>query len=197
MLRYIFGLTVVGSLYTGCTKTNSSPAAHAPIMASDPERKSPTLHSAVTRTESSTNVSENLDQFEAPPVAQTQMSEPIDKALDCLRPDIFSDSHSRKKVFDGRYGANAATFSLLPTTQQSPLEACGLSAALQALSELQCDDGSHPFSDSNHAHAARTGNTGPGGRCDSVIDLYEVPCSEERYLVHVDMYFCGPDNQGK
>ncbi len=197
VLCYVFGLTVAGSLCMGCTKTNSAIAAHAPVTPSDPGRVSPTTHSAVASPQSSTTTSEGLEQSQTPPIAKAPLPDPIDKALDCQRSDLFSDSHSRKRVFDGRYGANAVTFSEVPTTQQSPLEACGLSAALQALSELQCDDGSHPFSDSSRAHAARTGNTGPGGRCNSVIDLYVVPCSEERYLVHLDMYFCGPDSQGK
>mgnify|MGYP000184427269 CR=1 FL=1 len=42
------------------------------------------------------------------------------------------------------------------------------------------------------AHASRAGNVGPGGRCDSIIDRYEVPCAEKTYAVYVDSYVCLP-----
>jgi hypothetical protein len=56
---------------------------------------------------------------------------------------------------------------------------------------MTCDDGKNPFQgDLSAAHASRRGSIGPGGRCEKIIDLYEVPCSGGRVEVYADMYIC-------
>ncbi len=93
-------------------------------------------------------------------------------------------------VRDDALHAEASRFSQLGTTTSTPVEACGIEGQLQALLRMTCDDGSSPFSSAAQAHDARSGNLGAGGRCGSIIDLYQVPCPEATYPVHIDMYVC-------
>ena len=94
-------------------------------------------------------------------------------------------------AYETRRGLGATRFSELETSQQKPLEECGLENVLRRLATLQCDDGSNPFGGNmGAAHASRAGNTGPGGRCGSIIDLYQAACPEGPYEVYADMYFC-------
>jgi hypothetical protein len=75
----------------------------------------------------------------------------------------------------------------------TPPEECGLKTVLFRLVALRCDNGSNPFGkDLRVAHASRTGSFGPGGRCDSIIDRYDVPCPERTYQVFADGYVCPP-----
>jgi hypothetical protein len=98
-------------------------------------------------------------------------------------------------IYAGRTGHDSTRFSQLNTSLQRPLEECGLRAILQRLATLTCDDGSSPFKgDLRAAHASRAGNLGPGGRCGSIVDQYDVPCREKTYAVHADMYLCTEKN---
>ena len=67
---------------------------------------------------------------------------------------------------------------------------CGAGAANRWLIALRCDDGSQPLSSIRDAERARTGSVGPGGRCQSIIDRYELPCPERSYTLFVDDYVC-------
>ena len=58
------------------------------------------------------------------------------------------------------------------------------------LAKLRCEDGSTPIRDHDTAEAARVGNVGKGGRCGSIIDLYQVKCPEATYELFVDGYVC-------
>lgn len=72
---------------------------------------------------------------------------------------------------------------MLPTLSQF-----GLPGLLTALA---CEGGRNPFNGNLHAaHASRRGNVGPDGRCGSILDVYEVPCTEQTYDVYADMFFC-------
>jgi hypothetical protein len=107
-----------------------------------------------------------------------------------MGPVLVSES-----VYTGRGGLDAVRFSELNSTKQRPLEECGLRTVLQRLATLTCDDGSNPFKgDLQSAHQSRAGNVGPGGRCDSILDRYEVPCPERSYSVYADMYLCTQQN---
>jgi hypothetical protein len=71
------------------------------------------------------------------------------------------------------------------------VEVCGIPAADQFLLGLTCDDGSKPFGDDvMKAKGARAGNVGSGGRCDSMIDHYVVPCPEGTFDIYIDGYIC-------
>ena len=72
-------------------------------------------------------------------------------------------------------------------------QGCGIPAEMEWLLSVTCSDGSRPFPDYDHAHAARVGNVGPGGKCGSIIDLYEVPCPEGTYKIFIDAYVCPQD----
>lgn len=89
------------------------------------------------------------------------------------------------------YGAAAKRFSEIPTSMEKPIEVCGWPGQTDWLRATKCNDGSNPFKDQDHAHEARLGSMGAGGRCGQMIDLYEVSCPEGKYEVYMDMYACG------
>ncbi len=94
---------------------------------------------------------------------------------------------------DARTGLRAARFSDVPATKDEPVEVCSVRGQTGWLTRVTCDDGTNPFGgDANRAYDARVGSVGGGGRCGHVIDLYEVPCPEATYQVHMDFYMCGP-----
>lgn len=79
------------------------------------------------------------------------------------------------------------------SSQNRPVEVCGVGGELAWLVKLTCPDGSSPFASTQIAHNARIGNTGAGGRCGTIIDLYSVPCPGQAYEVYMDMYHCPPE----
>ncbi|MBZ0237828.1 MAG: hypothetical protein K8M05_36275 [Deltaproteobacteria bacterium] len=95
--------------------------------------------------------------------------------------------------WEQRHGAGATRYSSVKTTKAEPVEVCGIPAQMEWLLGATCDDGSRPFRDYDHAHSARVGNVGEGGRCGSIIDLYEVPCPEGTYSIFIDAYVCPAD----
>jgi len=118
-------------------------------------------------------------------------------AAECHHPEPVGPVLVPDPVYASRTGHDAIRFSQLNTTAQRPLEECGLRTVLQRLATLTCDDGTNPFKgDLRAAHASRAGNIGPGGRCGSILDHYDVPCREKTYAVHADMYLCTERNVG-
>ncbi|MBW2263706.1 MAG: hypothetical protein JRG91_17225 [Deltaproteobacteria bacterium] len=79
------------------------------------------------------------------------------------------------------------------SSQNRPVEVCGVGGELDWLVKLTCPDGSSPFASTQIAHNSRIGNTGAGGRCGTIIDLYSVPCAGQQYEVYMDMYYCLPE----
>lgn len=110
----------------------------------------------------------------------------------CERPDaIFGPVYVAPEAYASRTGLMSSTFSGLPTSKQRPLEECGIPAVLRRLVTLKCDDGSNPYGGSlAAAERSRAGSFGPGGRCDSIIDRYDVHCPERTYQVFTDCYVC-------
>jgi hypothetical protein len=106
--------------------------------------------------------------------------------------ESFGPAYVTAEQYAARTGAMVQRFSELGLlTKERPLEECELPAVLRRLVTLQCDGGSNPFErDLRAAHASRAGNFGPGGRCGSIIDRYDVKCPERTYQVFADMYFC-------
>lgn len=95
--------------------------------------------------------------------------------------------------FARRKAATVTRYSQATSTKEDPIEVCGIweqGGQVEWLLSLSCDDGSHPFSGIHQAHASRVGNVGAGGRCASIIDLYEVPCPEGTYPIYIDAYVC-------
>lgn len=95
--------------------------------------------------------------------------------------------------FAKRKAAMVTRYSQATSTKEEPIEVCGIwdqGGQVDWLLSLTCDDGSHPFNGIHQAHASRAGNVGAGGRCGSIIDLYEVPCPEGTYSIYIDAYVC-------
>ena len=93
-------------------------------------------------------------------------------------------------AWDQRNGAHVGKFSDATSTKEAPIEMCGASAATRWLIALRCDDGSQPLKNIDDAERARPGNLGRGGRCQSIIDMYDVPCPERSYTLFIDIYVC-------
>jgi len=111
----------------------------------------------------------------------------------CERPQgMFGPVRLDARAADVRTGLGHTQLSSIQTSKARPVEVCGVKNQLRWLLAATCDDGSSPFSDGRTAHAARAGSLGAGGRCGSIIDLYNVPCPEGAYAVHMDAYACGP-----
>ena len=118
---------------------------------------------------------------------------------DCIDPadqptDIECSSHGGQRLsseeWGGRYGCGITDITELETSPEQPVEVCRLEGQHQFLSQLTCADGSSPYSGPREIKESRAGNIGEAGRCDEVVDLYEVPCPEGTYEVYVDLYFC-------
>ena len=103
---------------------------------------------------------------------------------------IWSEEKASQRYFSG-----VAKFSEAQSTMCKPAEVCGVERALVWLTELSCDDGTMPFAGKAAAHSARIGNYGAGGRCGRIIDVYQVPCPEKTYEVHISIYHCTPKEE--
>lgn len=94
------------------------------------------------------------------------------------------------KQWAARTGAQALRYSDVITTAARPIEVCELEGQLGWLMAMRCDDDSHPFHSMAEAHIARVRNIGAAGRCNSIVDLYQVTCPEKSYDVYMDLYMC-------
>jgi hypothetical protein len=112
------------------------------------------------------------------------------QALKCNRVNEFGPAQVSEEAYAMRHGAGVRDLSQLSTSKDRPVEVCGIEAELEYLVQARCQDGTRPFATLPEAHRARTGNVGPGGRCDTIIDLYEVQCPEATYEVYMDLYYC-------
>jgi hypothetical protein len=150
------------------------------------------LISAVGWSCATTTTSGSAIEPAGPRSASASVTSAPGEAGACERPDaIFGPVYVAPEAYAARTGLTASTFSGLPTTKQRPLEECGIPAVLRRLVTLKCDDGSNPYGGSlAAAEMSRAGSFGPGGRCDSIIDRYDVHCPERTYQVFTDCYVC-------
>lgn len=115
-------------------------------------------------------------------------TEPIDCSA---RPEQFGPVIVSASQYAARHAATASKFSEVQSSASQPAEVCGVGAGIELIATLTCDDGTNPFKgDRMAAHASRAGNVGPGGRCDSIIDLYPVTCPEGTFEIYIDSYVC-------
>jgi hypothetical protein len=110
--------------------------------------------------------------------------------LPCNRADQFGPAQLSPEEYAARHGAGITRLPDLASSQDQPVEVCGVPAQQDFLLAVECADGSKPFASRDQIRQARTGNVGAGGRCGTVIDLYEVPCPEKTYEVYMDLYYC-------
>ena len=117
----------------------------------------------------------------------------IDDASMCSnRPDELGPAQLTGAQTSERYGTGVTALASITTSQAHPIEVCGVGGEMAWLRQSTCADGSHPYSSAENPDDSRAGDTGPGGRCNSIIDLYKVKCPEQTYDVYADMYLCGP-----
>jgi hypothetical protein len=109
---------------------------------------------------------------------------------ECRRDDPFGPVILEEDKAATRHGTSATKFSELASSREKPAEVCAIAGSVALLRRLTCDDGSQPFANDEEAYATRDGSRGPGGRCQSVLDVYKVKCPEGEYEVWIDMYQC-------
>jgi hypothetical protein len=160
--------------FAACAKQPAQPAA-APVPAASVPVAPPEPAPETTASETQ------------PPEPETP---PAPEKLDCERASVTQPVMLDPTRYLNRHGSAARRFSDIPTTKEAPLEECLVRGSVEALLRLRCDDGSNPFATPQAAHQSRAGNVGPGGRCDSIVDVYKVPCPEKTYDVYIDMYNC-------
>lgn len=95
-----------------------------------------------------------------------------------------------KMTYARRRGVDVKRFGDITTTEQEPIEVCGIEGELEWMTRATCKGGSKPFPTQDAAHGARDSWVANGGRCNSVLDRYTVQCPEATYTVHVDRYIC-------
>lgn len=69
---------------------------------------------------------------------------------------------------------------------------CGAWAQQRFLASLACASPGAAHEAAPPVGFHRVGNVGLGGRCGTIIDLYEVECPEGIYRVFMDLYHCAP-----
>ena len=110
--------------------------------------------------------------------------------LPCNRADEFSPAQLSPEEYAARHGAGVTRLPDLASSREQPVEVGGVDAQREFLLQVTCADGSKPFSSADQVADARTGNVGPGGRCEAIVDRYEVRCPEKTYEVYMDLYYC-------
>jgi hypothetical protein len=122
-------------------------------------------------------------------IATIQFDDPSDLRA-CTDPSDSRAVGVDAAAWQARNGANVRTFADAKSTKELPIETCGIQAGLDWLIAVPCADGSHPVTTHDAAEATRAGNVGRGGKCGSIIDLYQVKCPEAAYDIYVDGYVC-------
>jgi hypothetical protein len=121
-------------------------------------------------------------------MAASQAPPPAANLRACADTNSMSPVGLPKAEWDKRNGAGATKFSQVKSTKDKPVEMCGISDENRWLESLACDDGSKPVA---QAEMVRAGNVGPGGRCGSIIDQYNVSCpGGKQYPIFIDAYVC-------
>ena len=122
--------------------------------------------------------------------APTSTATAPDASLCGNRPDEYGPVLLDAGHAAQRYGAGAVHFADAPSSQQQPIEVCGVRGEMRWLKTVTCADGSNPYG--ANPDDVRTGETGLGGRCHTIIDLYPAKCPEATYQIYMDLYMCGP-----
>ncbi len=117
----------------------------------------------------------------------------VDDASMCANhPDELGPWNLTTDQMSKRFGTGVTALASITTSQAHPIEVCGVPAENTWLAASTCADGSHPYPGPEAVEESRAGNTGPGGRCGGIIDLYKAKCPEKVYDVYIDMNLCGP-----
>ncbi|MBP9087905.1 MAG: hypothetical protein KBG15_17420 [Kofleriaceae bacterium] len=122
--------------------------------------------------------------------ARAGWERPAQRRRSCEDADTSGAVALDAKQWAARTGAQAKRYSDVITTAARPIEVCELEGQLGWLMAMRCDDDSQPFHSMAEAHIARVRNIGAAGRCNSIVDLYQVTCPEKAYDVYMDLYMC-------
>jgi hypothetical protein len=95
-----------------------------------------------------------------------------------------------KSEFAKRNGVNVTRFADAKSSEQQPIEVCGIDGEVEWMTRATCNGGKHPFENAMAANSRRDSYVKNGGRCNSILDRYTVECPEETYTVFVDRYIC-------
>ena len=117
----------------------------------------------------------------SPPVTSKTTRSP------CNRPDPFGPV--LMPTADIRKPPADTNLPAVNSSKESPIELCGIEAELAWLVALRCQNGSAPLRTMRDASAARS-HSMRAGRCDSMVDLFDVNCPERTQAVYVDAYVC-------
>ncbi|MBN1771704.1 MAG: hypothetical protein JXB32_10610 [Deltaproteobacteria bacterium] len=131
----------------------------------------------------------------AGPLSGTADEGDLDTPLPCPvagGPEGFGPIPWPAETAGERWALHQTNVAKVRSSQARPVEVCGVRGQVDWLMRLTCPDGSRAFSDPETAHNSRAGNVGSGGRCDTIIDLYLVPCPDREYEVYMDLYHCAP-----
>jgi hypothetical protein len=123
-------------------------------------------------------------------LATIEVASPTEDLRACTDPPDSRAVGIEPAAWQTRNGAGVTSFASAVSSKAHPIETCGIPAGLDWLVAAACTDGSHPIGSRQAAEAARVANVGPGGTCNSIIDLYRVTCPEAVYDVYVDGYVC-------
>lgn len=110
--------------------------------------------------------------------------------VECYRPESFGPIQMSPEQYARRHGVGVTDLSKLRSSKERPVEVCHVRGQQEFLMSARCGDGSPPFHGVAEVVRARTGSVGTGGRCRTIVDLYEVTCPEATYAVYLDMYMC-------
>ena len=127
-----------------------------------------------------------------PPTTGGSVAWVDDQAMCANHPDELGPWNLTQDQMSKRYGTGVTALASIQTSQQHPIEVCGVPAENVWLASSTCADGSHPYPGPDAVEESRAGNTGEGGRCGGIIDLYKAKCPEKVYDVYIDMNLCGP-----
>ena len=89
-----------------------------------------------------------------------------------------------------RQGATIKRFADANTSVHKPIEVCNIQGELEWVTRVTCNDGSNPYKTLETANNSRDSWFAQGGRCNSVLDRFSVPCPEKTYVIHIDRYIC-------
>jgi hypothetical protein len=89
-----------------------------------------------------------------------------------------------------RNGKDVTKFADAKSSQEQPIEVCGIEGEVEWMTRVTCNDGSNPYGSAAVANESRDAWVATGGRCASILDRYSVKCPEKTYQVYVDRYIC-------
>lgn len=93
-------------------------------------------------------------------------------------------------TWQARRGATAKRFAELTTSPDEPIEVCGIEGEVEWMTRMTCNDGSNPYESREEVNDRRDSFLDRGGRCNSIVNRFTVPCPEASYKIYFDRYVC-------